>query len=262
MKISENKIRESFKNGELLSGLPIFIYDTIGSTNTEAKLFAASDSATRAVFIASEQTEGRGRRGRSFISGEGGVYMSLLVRPEGTAKDAVALTAYAAVTVREAIEKLTGLSPEIKWVNDLYLNGAKLAGILTEGRVADGKEGLEYAVVGIGINVRGTALPSEISDIATTLELSGAEVSLEALIACVTELFYSNLDRVGTPTLAEEYRRHSALIGKSVTVMKLSESYPAKVLGVTDRCELELELSDGSREILATGEVSVRLGKK
>lgn len=262
MKISEKKIWESFKNGELLSGLPIFIYDTIGSTNTEAKLFAAREGADRAVFIASEQTEGRGRRGRSFISEDGGVYMSLLIRPEGTVKDAVALTAYAAVTVREAIEELTGLSPEIKWVNDLMIGGRKLAGILTEGRVSQCGEGLEYAVVGIGINVHGTALHPEIADIATTLELEGATVSLEELIARVCELFCLGLDKVGTPALAEEYRRHSALIGKCITVIKLSESYPARVLGVTDRCELELELSDGSREILATGEVSVRGVKK
>ena len=258
MKISENKIRESFKNRELLSELPILIYDTIGSTNTEAKNYANRNSAARAMFIASRQTEGRGRRGRSFISEKGGVYMSLLLRPDGAVKDAVPLTAYTAVKVRDAIEELAGLSPEIKWVNDLMIGGRKLAGILTEGRVADSGEGLEYAVVGIGINVHGTALHPEIADIATTLEIEGGTVFLETLIARIAELFFASLTEVGSWKIADEYRRHSNLIGKSVLVMKLSGSYPARVLGITDRCELELELEDGRREILATGEVSVR----
>ena len=259
MKISEIKLRESFSDGELLTGLPIKIYDETGSTNDEAKKFAeeGGDGATRAIFIAAEQTAGRGRRGRSFLSPEGGLYMSLLLRPSGPLADAVAITTYAAVTVRRAIAEVAGLDCEIKWVNDLLVRGRKLAGILTEGVLRCDVDTLRYCVVGIGINLAGD-LPPEIADIATSVSAEGSTAGREELAARIAELFYSGLGRIGTRELADEYRRYCPLIGRDITVMKQSGSYPARVVGITDSCELLLLLPDGSRETLATGEVSIR----
>lgn len=258
MKISEKLIRESFNSGELSRELPVFVFDSIGSTNDEAKRFAEENTATRAIFLASSQTNGRGRRGRSFISPEGGLYLSILIRPSSHIKDAVCVTSYTAVIVRRAIEELTGLSASIKWVNDITVNQKKLSGILTEGKTRpDGT--LEYCVVGIGINVHGTHLNDEIKDIATTLEIEGYTVSREALAARISELFFTEYEKSGTKEIADEYRRACPLIGKSVTVMKLSESYPALVEGITDSCELVLRLGSGECEILSTGEVSIRV---
>ncbi len=259
MKISEQKLRESFRCGELKSGLPIFIYETTRSTNDEARAFIENNDAERALFIAEEQTGGRGRLGRKFISERGGLYMSLLLKLDTDLSDAVAITAYTAITVRRAIEELTGISAQIKWVNDIVLGGKKLSGILTEGILSADTGRLKYAVVGIGINALGKAVNSEIAEIATTLEMLGSPISPISLAARVTELFFCNLSMLGTPECAEEYRRHSSLIGKAVTVIKKSESYPATVLGISDKCELILRLDDGREELLATGEVSVRV---
>lgn len=258
--MKQETIRGHICAPELKNGLPILTFGVTGSTNDEAKRYARENpEGKRALITADGQTAGRGRLGRSFISGEEmGVYMSLLlIRPELSPKDAPLITAYTATLVRRAILELTGLETEIKWVNDIVIRGRKLAGILTEGALLPSGE-YEYCIVGIGINTRGRELPPEIRDIATTLELSGVTVEREALIAKITELFFENLDTVGTPSVAEEYRRHSSVIGKTVTVIKPDCRYTALVTGITDRCELVLEHS-GTVEILSTGEVSVRV---
>lgn len=254
-------IRGHFCAPEFKDSLPIIGFDVTGSTNDEAKRYAKNTvGVSRALIVADGQTAGRGRLGRSFISKkDAGVYMSLLLtHPSLTPADAPLVTAYAATVVRRAIFELTGLPTEIKWVNDITFGGRKLAGILTEGALSP-EGGYEYCVVGIGINTHGKLLPPEICDIATTLEILGANVEREALIARITELFFGNLDTVGTPPVTVEYRRCSSVIGKRVTVIKKNESYPATVLGIGDRCELEIMRDGGERETLITGEVSVLL---
>ena len=260
MKISEQKLRESFRNGELATKLPIIIYDTIGSTNTEAKEYAKSASVPYALFIANGQTAGRGRLGRSFISGHGtGLYMSLLVALDKSIADAVSVTAYTAVIVKRALYELYGIYPSIKWVNDIILSDKKLAGILTEGILEPGTDKLKYAVIGIGLNVSGKALPEEIKDIATTLEMCGvSSASREEIAARICELFLRELDKIGTVENATEYRSASCIIGKEVNVIKPHGTYVAKVLDITDKCELVLELPMAKTEILSAGEVSIR----
>ena len=140
------------------------------STNTDLRALALTGAAEGTTLIADTQTGGRGRRGRTFASPEGGVYLSTLLRPAPNTKTGL-ITCLAAVAACRAIESLCSLWVEIKWVNDLYLNGRKVAGILAEGVLApDGT--LSAVVIGIGINVYGT-LPPELSTIATTLEREG-----------------------------------------------------------------------------------------
>lgn len=171
---------------------------------------------------------------------------------------ATSLTTYMAVIARRAIHTVTGAEPKIKWVNDIYLGGKKLAGILTEGK-AKCEGTLAYAVVGIGINLFKQDFPDDVKAIATTIEDEcGKEVDVNELTALIVKEFFGNLNLVGTPELADEYRAHSFLIGERVTVIKPTSTYEATVKGITDKCELLLELTDGATEILSTGEVSVR----
>lgn len=254
-KIDEARLRELL--GEL-SELPIYIYDITQSTNLTAIEYARGGGACPAIFIAEEQTAGRGRLGRSFISPRGcGIYMSIVTRVQkGT--DPTAITTYAASAISDAIEKNTGKSPLIKWVNDLYLGGKKLAGILTQGVIDPDSSAITHAVMGVGINVLGDA-PEGVQDIATTLEAEGVtSPDRTALIAEIIKEYITHLDAVGAKETADSYRRRSYLIGRAVNVITPTKAYPATVVGITDDAKLELILEDGTRELLSTGEVSVR----
>lgn len=257
--MSLNKKQISLGIGELSKELSITVYKKTDSTNTQAKLIAERGEVEKAIFIASEQTAGRGRLGRSFTSNKGkGLYLSILLGKELPADFGTSLTTYMAVIATRAIAQLTAIDPKIKWVNDIYAGGKKLAGILTEGK-AKSESTLAYAVVGIGINLLHQEFPDDVKAIATTVEDEcGAKVDVNELTALIVKEFFDNLHLVGTTELAEEYRYRSFLIGERVNVIKPTTTYEATVKGITDKCELQLELTDGSEEILSTGEVSVR----
>ena len=258
MSLNEKKINSL--SGDLSKDLQLLVYKTIGSTNTAAKRLGDSRLAKRAVLIASEQTGGRGRLGRSFSSNKGkGIYMSILLGEEMPAEFATALTTYMAVIASEAIDALSGLKTSIKWVNDIYSGEKKLAGILTEGKAAEGGSSLAYAVVGIGINLYKQDFPEDVRSIATTLEDEcGRRIDTNELAALIIKRFFDSLHLAGTAELAEKYRERSFLIGEKVTVIKPTAAYEATVTGITNKCELVLALNDGSVEVLSTGEVSVR----
>ncbi len=239
--------------------LPIFIYKTIGSTNVEAKNAAKLKKIPRAVFIADEQTSGRGRLGRSFSSESGkGLYLSVLTKGGMPASDAISITTYMAVTAAEAIEELCGIDVQIKWVNDLFVNGKKLGGILTEGEISeDGM--LKYSVCGIGVNILNGSFPSDVADVATTIEEAcGMHIDVNLLAARLIEGLFNNFSKIGSIEIAEKYKSRSFIIGKNVRVIKKSSEYDAYVEDITDRCMLKLRLADGTAEILSTGEVSIR----
>ena len=258
MSLKERRIKR--KIGALSKDLPIIVYKTIDSTNTQAKLSAENGQYKDAVFIASEQTAGRGRLGRSFISEGGkGLYLSILLGGPFAPDFAVSLTTYMAVIAARCIERLTGTNPKIKWVNDIYLGGKKLAGILTEGKADESGEELKFAVVGIGINLLKQEFDSEVKSIATTLEDEcGKRVDVNVLAAMIVKEFFENVPLAGTTEIAKEYKSRSFLIGERVNVIKPTETYEALVTDITDKCELVLKLDDGKTEILSTGEVSVR----
>ena len=257
MALSKKAISQ--KIGDLSSDLLITVYKKIDSTNTQAKLAAESGDVDKAIFVATEQTAGRGRLGRSFTSNKNkGLYLTILIGRELPADFATALTTYMAVIATRAIAALTPLAPKIKWVNDVYVGGKKLAGILTEGR-AKSEGTLAYAAVGIGVNLYKQDFPEDVQAIATTVEDEcGKRIDVNDLTAMIVKEFFENLDLVGTPALADEYRSRSFLIGERVNIIKPTSTYEARVKHITDKCELLLELPDGTEEILATGEVSVR----
>lgn len=232
------------------------------STNADLKALAHEGAPSGTVLIADRQTQGRGRMGRSFFSPSGtGLYLSLLLRPHRPPEESVFLTVIAAVAAARAVQKIFGLSLGIKWVNDLYYEGRKVCGILTEASVtAEGK--LEYAVCGIGFNVFAPkeGFPKELSSIAGALCSAPDETARVCLAAAFLNEFYEAMQEDRTSIL-EEYRRRSVLLGKVVTSPTGAFEGAAKVLDIDDFAGLILEFADGTRRVLSAGEVSVRLGE-
>ncbi len=252
--LDKTKIEEELtKIGSTLPKI-IFYHDT-DSTNTRAREYAkCTKSKETVVFVANRQTAGRGRRGRSFVSREGaGIYLSILTYPDESGANATAVTARAAVSLARAIESLCDAKIKIKWVNDLYLGGKKLAGILTEGEMTnEGK--IAYQVVGMGINVYKDAISNEISSIATSLEDECSNApDRSALAARIIKEFLCE----GEDYYAE-YRTRSFIIGKQVTVIKLTESYEATVIDINPDFSLTIE-REGRQERLFTGEISLKI---
>ncbi len=234
----------------------LFIYEETDSTSTEARRYAARGGSGAAVFLADRQTAGRGRMGRSFYSPEGtGVYLSLLL-PKGEAcGDALLMTSAAAVAVRRAIFKTTGKDTEIKWVNDLYFSGKRVSGILCERIVADGRE---HIIVGVGINLSTTVFPKELADIATSLGDYDGGVRQALAKECIRELF-EVWQSLGEPSIMEEYRRHSAVLGREISYTQNAQTYAGVAESIDDRGHLHVRRTDGELCILSSGEISVRL---
>ena len=254
IKLKQKKRSLELKTEKIVNGIKIFNYDITDSTNQRAKEYAKEENAHfPAVFIAGEQTAGRGRRGRRFDSARGaGLYISFLFR-QNKAFDAAEITVSAAVKVCRAIERACGLRAGIKWVNDVFAGGKKLAGILAEGELAESG----YAICGIGINLYERSFPEELIDVATTLEReSGVRVEKTLLTDMLIEEFFKTEDRA---SIMKEYRNRSVIIGKRVEIRKiLGDAYPATVLEIADDGSLIVEHDDGARDRLISAEVSIK----
>lgn len=247
-------------SAELAERLDIRTTECTGSTNADVRALAESGAPEGTVIIAGEQTAGRGRLGRSFYSPkDGGLYMSVLLRPELGAADALAVTVCAAAAAACAVEKLTGRNTGIKWVNDLYIDGRKICGILTEASVeTDGK--MNYAVLGIGINVTDMGFPDELREKAGA---AGGEPSMRpALAAAVLERFFAYYDRLPDKGYLSEYRKRSILTGKTVEYDRGGVIYSAKAVGIDDDARLIVISPDGKEIHLGSGEVNIIMGKE
>lgn len=238
-------------------GRRVAFFPVTGSTNTDLKEFAAAGAKAGTVCVAERQTGGRGRRGRSFASPEGGVYFSLLLRPKLPLSEVSALTGAVAVACARVLEAETGLEVGIKWVNDLYLNRKKFVGILCEA-TADLESGTpEFVAVGVGIDLAGE-LPRELDGLATTVEREGGRVPDRAtLIAGIVREIESVANDPLSAEILSESRRRSVLLGRAVTVTRGDESFRATAKEINDRGELVVEREDGTLLSLSSGEVSV-----
>ncbi|MBQ9383229.1 MAG: biotin--[Ruminiclostridium sp.] len=233
----------------------IIIKDITASTNLDVKELAAKGAPEGTVVIAGEQTAGRGRLGRSFWSPRNtGLYMSVLLRPELSAADALAITTCAAPAVCEAVEGLCDTEAGIKWVNDIYIGGRKVCGILTESVIAaDGR--LDSAVLGIGVNVADTEFPADITDKAGSLHISAD--TRPRLAAAILERFFAYYRKLPEKAYLPEYRRRSILTGKVVEYEQTGELRSAKVTGIDDEAGLIVIGSDGREQHLSSGEVRI-----
>jgi len=240
----------------------LFVFDEIDSTNLEAKRRAIGRGNDAAIIIANSQTLGRGRFGRTFHSPEGcGIYMSILLKPtKEQMAEAVMLTTAAAVAVCRAVNSLSDVSPQIKWVNDIYVNDKKVCGILTEA-VADMESGMiESVVIGIGINFKTgeQPLPDEIANIAGAIFDKKVPISRNRMAAQVVNELFDILPDLQTRSFLKEYRERSMLLGKEIVYSRGDQKFSAIAEDIDDDGALVVTFIDGTREALRSGEVSVR----
>lgn len=253
--LSEQSIIPNLRTREL--GRKLDVFKTIDSTNNFAKSLAQLGAVNGTTVISEVQTQGKGRMGRSFYSPLGmGIYMSVILRPKLSVEHSLLITSCAAVAVAEAIEKISGIECRIKWVNDIYVGSKKLCGILTEASVDVEQGGLEYAIVGIGINVQNVNFPKSLSDIATSLKLetdksvSRSEIAAE-ILNCLEERFSTITDK----SFIEEYRRRSNIIGKRIEVTQNETAVQMDCLGIDEFGKLLVRLDDGEEKALSSGTV-------
>lgn len=234
------------------------------STSTLARN-AAAEGSGNALFVAERQTGGRGRLGRRFESPEGGIYMSFLLRPQKlSAEAALLVTTAACVAVCDAIRATCGIDAGIKWVNDIYVNGKKVCGILTEAVTCAETGELESVIIGIGINFSTPqeAFPVELRNIAGSLFDGITPVCTRAsLAAAVADRLCDIETRCITADFLDEYRRRSIVTGKQVRCFRGSEEFTATAMGIDDRGGLIVKTDDGGTRTLSSGEITLRLNE-
>lgn len=237
-------------------------FEELDSTNRYLKEKATDGVPEGTVIIANRQSAGRGRLGRSFFSPEEkGIYMSALLCPDIPLERAVLITSMAAVAVANAVERVSGMEAKIKWVNDIFLNGKKVCGILTEAGINAEQGTLDYAVLGIGVNVGKMKFPEELKDIATSVSNEcGIPVSKERLIDEILKELDKWYPTLSDGSFLEESRKRSLLLGKEILVLDETVpggSYPAKAMNINELGNLIVE-KDGIVQVLNSGEVSIR----
>ncbi len=257
--LSEQGIRKYLGSAELR----LRYFPEIGSTNTALKELANRGEAAGLALVAGQQSAGRGRMGRSFFSpGDSGVYLSLLLRPRLPASEATRITACAAVAVAETLEELSGRPAQIKWVNDIFMDGRKVCGILTEASL-DCESGLvHYAVVGIGVNalLPPGGFPEELRDIAGAVfpERTLPELRCRIAAGILNRLWaLCGGERMGD--CFEAYRDRSLVLGRELELLSPGrEPEAALALALERDYALRVRLADGSERRVQSGEVRVR----
>ncbi|MCH4184617.1 MAG: biotin--[acetyl-CoA-carboxylase] ligase [Eggerthellaceae bacterium] len=254
----------SYLNDEVASLLHLNVVASTTSTNTVLKQQADSGAPEYTALVAGEQTQGKGRRGRPFYSpGDTGIYLSILLRPKMSSMfNPADLTCAAAVAVARAIEETTHIEAQIKWVNDVYVNGFKICGILTEAASDLESQTIDYAIPGIGVNLYAPAdgFPSNCAHKAGYILDTPKAGLRDHLAASILNQFVSLYLDGSRGSYLDEYRQRSFLIGKEIDILAQDGSARvAKALSIGDDLSLLVKYNDGSEQRLTTGEVSIRL---
>lgn len=239
----------------------IVLLEEIDSTNNYAKTLARNGEKSGTVIIAKTQTAGKGRLGRSFCSPFGtGLYMSIILRPDCDIENVSLLTSCMAVAASRAIDNLYSTDVKIKWVNDLYLNGKKISGILTEGAVTSDRKS-DFAILGIGVNIKSVKkhFSDDLLEIASSLEdETGKTFSVSEIAAEIINELDNLLPDFEKAEFIKEYRERSCIIGADVLVSKQGREIVAKAVGISDRAGLIVRYSDGAKETLTSGEARIK----
>lgn len=255
--LSKNDIYK--KIGSLYDKYSIRIVDSIDSTNTELKKLAQGREREFSVLIANTQKKGRGRREKEFHSKKGGLYFSILLRPRLKPKDSLMITTLSAVAICEAIERVFYKYCKIKWVNDILLDGKKVAGILTEASINMENMETEYVVLGIGVNISTdkNSFPSEIKNKAGTIldsEKAGARNSLMAEFLIIFDSYYQNIKlREHMPI----YEKKSILLNKKISYIINGVKKSGKCIGISNDAKLIIKDNNSSTILLESGEVDL-----
>ena len=250
MRLSQSRIEAA------LPELAVEVLQEVDSTNSEAKRRLRAGLTEPLLLAAEHQTAGRGRQGKSFYSPAAtGIYMTLTVHPDAPLTDAVSVTTRASVAVCRAIRQVTGLQPEIKWVNDLYLGGKKICGILVEAE-SDFAAGItKHLVIGVGVNVTTADFPEELTEAASL----SVDADRDLLIAAIARELLRETADLQDRSYLEDYRRHSMVLGKPVVWMLNGERREATAVEIDEEGGLVVEDADGTRRTLQSGEISLRV---
>ena len=241
----------------------VMLFESLESTNLFAKELAASVKACEGdIIIALSQKGGKGRMGRSFYSPKGcGVYFSIVLKPNLPPEDIFLITPVAALAVVTAIEKATNKSPKIKWVNDIFLNGKKVCGILSEAAfTADGIG--SYVILGVGINLVSPkgGYPEDIKNIAGSIFEDEEVFDANCLVASITNNFFDFYKALTNKALPIEYRKRMMLIGENINYTANNLKKSGRVVDIDNSFRLIVEAESGEIEALQSGEVTIGSG--
>ena len=256
----EKEVKDFFVSEDLQ--IPdVFFYEETDSTNTRAKLYAENrdtDDRRPAIFFSHAQCAGRGTRGRTFESpAGGGVYISFLIYPDLEVRDALTLTTYAATAVCRAVKKASrDIDPKIKWVNDVTVGGKKLSGILTEGKIENGR--LKYAIVGIGVNVKKAEHSPDVESIMTCLADHGADISADEFAKILIGQFFIGLSDAGSQKTLDEYRSLCSILGKEVNISNFDLTKTETAVDIDRDFALITRDKNGQLHRYFSADVSVR----
>ena len=258
-KLLPNEIREGLETNILGVG-EIIYFETIDSTNKKARDLADSGSSEGTLVLSEAQTRGRGRKGRAWYSPpEGGIYISLILRPLVSPAEAPKFTLLSAVAIAEAVISLTRLNIQIKWPNDILSRGKKLAGILTE--MSTEMDAVNYIVVGLGLNVNTPAFPDEIRETATSILIETGEpfprVRLIQEYLKKYETYYEIYKNTGFDPVIKRWKELSNVIGKKVEVEVIGNRFIGEALDIDRDGALILKDVRGGIHRIISGDIAL-----
>jgi len=259
-RVFEQQIRQELLKNHIDDIFAVSVTDTTPSTNLLAREAGAREDKEIGVFVALQQTAGRGRRGRTWISNtQDGLWFSFLLRPKVEPRTASTLTLLFGLCILKAIQNVCSISAGIKWPNDIISlqNGKKLCGILSETSMEDNL--ISYALVGCGINVSQKVFPEEIQSVATSLLLEGAKTAKTSLMAAVLREVAARYPAFQENPVGflPEYRANCATLGRSVRI-ESGTFDEGTAQDITDEGDLLVRRPDGTAITCTSGEVSVR----
>ncbi len=254
--LSKVGIKNSLKT--TIIGNEVIVFDLIDSTN---KYIKDNINTEGIVVVANEQSQGVGRKGRSFLSPAEGVYFSFVIKPNIEFNDVQSLTICVAVAVTNALENIFGFKPDIKWVNDIYYESKKLCGILTELTISKETKLIDKIIIGIGLNTG--SVDDGVKDIATSIaEIVDVEIDRNKIIAEILnefeKIYINNILRKDINSIIDTYKSRLFILGKTVFALQGDTSYECKVLDMGEKGELIVETLDGETVYLNSGEVSIK----
>lgn len=241
----------------------LYWYQNLGSTNDEAKILARQGAPGYSIVIAEEQSGGRGRRGRSWQSPPGGIWFSLILRPDIGISMASRISVFTAVVLAEEIASIIKIKAGIKWPNDIFIDAKKVGGILIE--LSAELERVNFIIVGIGINanIAKNKLGPEVSETATTLmEVLRHEIDRKKLLTAIANRFYKELDDVfdaGYESYLGRWRQLSIVLGKDVQISEGDKFFSGVAVDIEENGALLVDLESGDRRRFDSGEVTLRL---
>lgn len=245
--------------GNIAIGGNVVHYFRADSTNAVALELAAGGAEHGTVVVAEEQTAGRGRLGRAWFSEKAsGLYTSIILRPPLSPAAAPVLTLMAGLAAYKAVSVTTGLAVDIRWPNDLLVNGKKVCGILTE--MSAELDRLHAVVLGIGINVNHSVMPPQLETIATSLRMEAhRHISRVAVLAALlreVEHYFQMLLEKGNKAITDRWEAASSFAhGRRVRVVTTAGQVPATTAGLDPSGALRVQYDDGRQELLVAGEI-------